>query len=143
MLRIDRLAVVLCLLQLMPSVSAQNAQIRPGENLVAEGIPEIPAAVAEKVQRYTESRSASFAAWHPQRREMLISTRFGNTPQIHEVRQPGGARRQITFYAEPISGASWEPREGRFFVFSRDAGGNEFSQLYRRDTGSGMMVRGR
>lgn len=37
-------------------VMAQTALIRPNENLVAEGIPEIPAALAEKVQRYTESR---------------------------------------------------------------------------------------
>jgi len=137
MLRIVRAAMLAAMLSLVPSVMAQTALIRPGENLVSEGIPEIPAALAERVQRYTESRSASFVSWHPQRREMLISTRFGNTPQIHEVRLPGGARRQLTFYAEPVGGASWEPREGRFFIFSRDAGGNEFSQLYRRDVASG------
>ncbi len=140
MFRTGQLVVLLAMLLVIPPVMAQTALIRPNENLVAEGIPEIPAALAEKVQRYTESRSASFAAWHPQRRELLISTRFGNTPQIHEVRQPGGARRQLTFYAEPVGGASWEPREGRFFVFSRDAGGNEFSQLYRRDLVTGETV---
>ncbi|MFY8058486.1 MAG: hypothetical protein ACOVRM_12140, partial [Planctomycetaceae bacterium] len=120
MFRTCLLTLLVAMLPGIPSVMAQTALIRPNENLVAEGIPEIPAVLAEKVQRYTESRSASFAAWHPQRREMLISTRFGNTPQIHEVRLPGGARRQLTFYAEPVGGASWEPREGRFFVFSRD-----------------------
>ncbi|MFN5627063.1 MAG: hypothetical protein ACK5DM_24160, partial [Planctomyces sp.] len=99
MFRTGQLVVLLAMLLVIPPVMAQTALIRPNENLVAEGIPEIPAALAEKVQRYTESRSASFAAWHPQRRELLISTRFGNTPQIHEVRQPGGARRQLTFYA--------------------------------------------
>jgi len=104
MFRTCLLTLLVAMLPGIPSVMAQTALIRPNENLVAEGIPEIPAVLAEKVQRYTESRSASFAAWHPQRREMLISTRFGNTPQIHEVRLPGGARRQLTFYAEPVGG---------------------------------------
>jgi hypothetical protein len=31
--------------------------------------------------------------WHPLKRSVLITTRFGETPQLHEVGQPGGARR--------------------------------------------------
>jgi len=38
-----------------------------------------------------------FADWNPLRREMLISTRFGDTPQLHLVKSPGGARQQLTF----------------------------------------------
>lgn len=48
--------------------SAQQADtisIRPGANLVAEGIPAIPASLATEVRRYTESRSAGLADWHP------------------------------------------------------------------------------
>ena len=48
--------------------------------------------------------------WHPTRREMLISTRFGNTAQVHLVRLPGGARTQLTFFPEPVAGARFEPR---------------------------------
>ena len=58
---------------------AQNKAIAPTENLVVDGIPPIPASLADDVRRYTESRPANFADWHPTRREMLISTRFGNT----------------------------------------------------------------
>src|SRR5687768_609733 len=41
-------------------------------NLVVDGIPPIPAAVAEEAARFTEFRSAGLAAWHPVRREVLI-----------------------------------------------------------------------
>lgn len=121
------------------SVFAQAPVLRPTDNLIAEGIPDIPATLADEVRRYTEARSASFVSWHPEREEMLISTRFGNTNQIHEVRFPGGARRQLTFFNEPIAGAEWEPRDGKYFLFTRDTGGNEFGQLYRYDIESGNV----
>jgi hypothetical protein len=119
---------------------AGPAAIRPTENLIVEGIPEIPAGLADEVRRYTEARSAAFVGWHPTRVEMLIGTRFGNTAQIHEVRMPGGARRQLTFFAEPIGAADWDPKEGKFFLFTRDTGGNEFGQMYRLDVASGDVT---
>lgn len=112
---------------------AQDAELIPGDNLVVEGLPPIPASIVSAIGRYTEARSASFSDWHPQRREMLIGTRFGNTAQVHHVRMPGGARTQLTFFAEPAGGASFDPKQGAYLVFSKDIGGNEFSQLFRLD----------
>jgi dipeptidyl aminopeptidase/acylaminoacyl peptidase len=120
--------------------SAQERTIAPTGNLVVDGIPPIPASLADEVQRYTETRPAQFAAWHPLRREVLIATRFGNTNQIHHVKTPGGARRQITFFDEPVTLATFEPQEGRYFVFARDVGGNEFAQLYRYDLSNGRAT---
>jgi len=117
-----------------------SKEIRPGENLVVEGIPPIPASLAAKVRPYTEFRAASLADWHPQRRQMLISTRFANTPQIHLVKMPGGARTQLTFQDEPITAATFDPREGRYFLFAKDIGGNEFTQIYRFDLDSGRIT---
>jgi Tol biopolymer transport system component len=114
--------------------------IAPTPNLVVDGIPAIPASLPNDVRRYTESRPAGFADWHPLRREMLISTRFGNTAQIHQVKMPGGARTQLTFFDEPIGGASYEPQQGRYFVFGKDVGGNEFAQLYRYDVADGHIT---
>lgn len=88
-------AAVLVLL-MAAGAPAQEQVIAPGGNLVADGIPPIPASLAEDTRRYTETRAAIFAEWHPARREMLIATRFGNTPQIHHVKSPGGARTQMT-----------------------------------------------
>jgi dipeptidyl aminopeptidase/acylaminoacyl peptidase len=114
--------------------------INPTSNLVVEGVPAIPATVAEDVKRYTESRSASFGGWHPQRIEMLISTRFGNTAQIHHVAAPLGMRRQMTFFDEPVGSGGYDPLEGKFFLFSRDSGGNEFAQLHRYDLADGRVT---
>ena len=142
-MRLRRSAAALAVVALAaPALRAQQAQpvIAPNENLVVEGIPPIPATLAAEVRRYTESRSAAMADWHPVRREILISTRFANTAQIHQVRMPMGARTQLTFFDEPVNGASWEPRTGRYFLFNRDVGGNEFAQIYRYDVGTGAVT---
>lgn len=118
----------------------QSEVIVPNENLVAEGIPKIPASLADSVSRYSEFRSAGFASWHPTRREMLIQTRFGDTNQVHVVKFPGGARTQLTFYADRTSGAWYEPVHGDSFIFEKDIGGGEFFQFYRYDLGSGDVM---
>jgi dipeptidyl aminopeptidase/acylaminoacyl peptidase len=124
----------------MLMVAAQTPNITPGENLVVEGIPEIPASLAETIERYTNFRAAGFASWHPTRREMLISTRFADTSQVHLVKFPLGSRKQMTFFPEPVSGASFQPTGGDYFVFSKDKGGNEFNQNYRYDLGTGEVT---
>lgn len=121
-------------------VVAQNEFITPGENLVVEGIPNIPVAMAEEIDRYTEFRSASFSNWHPTRREMLIGTRFAETNQIHLVRFPGSARTQLTFFKDSVSGASYQPTRGDYFVFSKAVGGNEKYQKYRYDFATGAIT---
>src|SRR5436189_299745 len=118
----------------------QNAGIVPNENLVVEGIPKIPASLAETVERYTNFRGASLGSWDPVKREMLISTRFADTAQIHLVKMPGGARTQLTFYPDSVSSAQFSPVSGNSFVFSKDIGGNEFFQVYRFDNESGDVT---
>lgn len=107
--------------------------IVPGENLVLEGIPEISSDLPEEVRNYTEARGASLIDWHPFKKEMLISTRFGNSNQLHLVSMPGGARKQLTFFNEPVGGATFEPNNGDYFLFTKDIGGNEFSQIFKYD----------
>jgi len=124
----------------LPFASAQPKLVTPGANLVVEGIPPIPASLAERVERYSDFRSASFQGWHPARREMLITTRFADTNQVHMVRQPQGARTQLTFYADRVAKASFQPVHGRYFVFTKDTGGGEWFQLYRQDVASGDVT---
>lgn len=122
------------LLRLLPLVLlAFTAHAQVPDNLVVEGVPVIPTELRRDVARYLEFRAAAFQGWHPIRREMLITTRFGDTPQLHLVKTPGGARRQLTFGSEPVGGARFRPRLGDFAVFSQDSGGGEFYQLYRHD----------
>lgn len=75
-----------------------------------------------------EFRTAGFAGWNAADRSMLISTRFGNTAQIHRVATPMGAREQLSFEVEPVGGR-WSPA-GDALVVSKDRGGDEFFQLY-------------
>ncbi len=119
---------------------AQNATIAPAENLVVDGVPKIPSAVAETAGRYGAVRAAGLSDWHPTRREMLISTRFGDTGQLHLVKMPGGARQQLTFFADAVGGGRFHPNGGDYIVFSKDVGGGEWFQLYRYDMESGNVT---
>ncbi len=130
----------LLLLLLAPTCPAQPSSSRPpvtpGENLLVEGIPPVPAAIVQRANRYTEFRTAAVFDWHPERRELLIGTRFADTVQIHEVKMPGGARTQLTFFPDRVLGAAYHPHAGDYFVFSKDVGGGEWYQLYRYDCAS-------
>lgn len=121
---------LLSFLTLATLVFGQVERVEKG-NLVIEGIPEIPTRIKERMLQYQNIRSASLQDWHPSGEGMLISTRFGETNQIHWVKTPGGARRQITFFDEPVSGANMNPRPDQpGFIFRKDVGGSEYYQLF-------------
>src|SRR5271170_3669922 len=119
---------------------AQSDQIVPNENLAVEGVPAIPASLAASIERYSNYRGAGIASWHSERREMLISTRFADVPEIHLVKMPGGDRSQLTFYPDPVNVAHFNPAKGDSFVFMKDVGGGEFYQFYRYDNGGGDIA---
>ena len=126
-------AITICLLlTLFNPVDAQNR--RDVGNLVLEDVPEIPLEIKSRIQQYQSTRSASFADWLPNDEGILISTRFGNTSQLHTVNSPGGARNQISFFDEPVYNGSFCPSmDYNGFLFTKDIGGNEFSQIYWYD----------
>ena len=121
-------------------VVAQSDYLAPGDNLVVEGIPKIPTSLADEISRYTEFRWAGMSNWHPTKREMLIVTRFADTPQVHQVKFPAGARTQLTFYKDGARGATYQPTKGEYFVFSKDSGGDENYQKYRYDFANGAIT---
>lgn len=106
-------------------------------NRTSENIPAIPAELIERLNRYQNTRGAAVAGWTNDGC-LLVSTRFAETAQAHRVCQPLGMREQLTFYPEPVAGLTAAParaaRPG--FVFSKDKGGDEFSQLYWFDDAS-------
>ncbi|WP_300527572.1 alpha/beta fold hydrolase [Maricaulis sp.] len=105
-------------------------------NLEMENIPEIPAEVSERLRTYQNVRGAGFQGFLPDG-GILISTRFAETSQIHRVDAPLGTRSQLTYYDEPIGGASVRPGDSGEFLFSRDRGGDEYFQLFLFDTENG------
>src|SRR5688572_23272374 len=120
------------------ATATASAQAPP--NLVIENVPAFPPALEEKVRPYLDARSATFLDWNPSRPEMLVRTRFAETNQLHVVKMPGGARRQITFFSEQIAGGGFRPGDPNTIVFSRDIGGNEFFQSYRLDVPTGEVT---
>jgi dipeptidyl aminopeptidase/acylaminoacyl peptidase len=120
--------------------SEEQPTFRPNENLIVDGIPPIPASIVEKAGKYNEYRAASFGGWIPGKREMLILTRFADTPQVHLVRFPGGARKQLTFFPDRVNDARFPEEPADYFVLNKDVGGNEFYQNYRFDLKSGDVT---
>ena len=122
-----------------PPADAGDAILKPGTNLVLENIPPIPMKIAQDTARYGESRPAALFDWHPERRQILIGTRFGDTAQVHAVAMPGGARRQLTFFPDRVEDARYLP-DGKSFVFQKGVGGGEWFQIYRFDPATGAST---
>ena len=118
-----------------PAASAVVATIAPNANLVAQGIPPIPASLAAQVAKYTDFRGHAFVDWHPTRREMLVSHLLAgaSVTQLFRVAAPMAEPEQLTDGSDPVRVASYEPRDGKYIVFARGSGGNEQDKLYRLD----------
>jgi dipeptidyl aminopeptidase/acylaminoacyl peptidase len=132
--------VLSCMTASGQNAGTSEAVIAPGENLVVDRVPNIPAGLVETAGRYGSYRGANFADWNPVRREILISTRFGDVPQLHVVGAPGGARQQITFYADSVTSARFHPNGGDYILFMKDIGGGEWFQMYRYGVKTGDVT---
>jgi dipeptidyl aminopeptidase/acylaminoacyl peptidase len=108
-------------------------------NLVMEDVPPIPAAIVDSLNRYQNVRAANFEGWQEDSSGLFISTRFAEVDQLHRVDAPGGARQQVTFYNEPIGGITSQPK-GDKIIFTRDAGGSEFAQVFLLDPATGVAT---
>ena len=115
-------------------------ETRISEHLVVQGVPAVTPAIRERLARYQNSRSARLHGWIGD--GMLVGTRFGNTAQLHRVDAPLGMRRQLTFFAEPVAGATVNPKPAENgFAYLKDSGGSEFYQLFWRNLEGGDVRR--
>jgi dipeptidyl aminopeptidase/acylaminoacyl peptidase len=124
------------------TVHYSSAQVERKEigNLVIENIPEIPQQLKDRIFQYQSTRSASFQDWLHNDEGILISTRFGETSQFHRVKMPGGSREQVTFFSEPVGGATLCPDKSKnIFLFTKDVGGGEFYQIFSFDMNEGSF----
>jgi hypothetical protein len=106
---------------------AAPAMVEKPAALTADGIPGVPAAIAEGSRPYMEFRTAGFTSWHPRDRSMTISTRFGNTSQVTRGAADGRAP------AAELRGRAGERRlvaQWRCHAGQKDVGGSEFYQIY-------------
>lgn len=105
-------------------------------NLIFDGIPLEKLAAEPDLPLLLDSRAASLGAWLADG-TLVISTRFGNTAQLHRVRAPMGAREQFTFKAEPISEVIAHPHDANRLLYLRDNGGDERMQIWLRNLADG------
>ena len=120
----------------MPAMADVQRRVANNGNLVMEDVPEIPGEIADSLSRYQNVRSASVVAWSGDGKSLFINTRFGDVSNLHRVDMPGGARHQVTFFNEPLGQVARQPG-GSNLVFTRDAGGSEFSQAFLLDPAGG------
>ncbi len=127
--------IALSLAGLLTACATSGPVLAPNSNLLAQGIPPIPMSLVDRVAKYTDFRGHSFVEWHPTNNEMLVAHRKAgdNVPRIYRLDRPLGELQPLTDGAEPVTRASWEPRQGRYIVFERSTGGDEADQIYRLD----------
>jgi len=113
------------------------AERRVEGNRTTENVPPISAQEIDRAAQFSNIRRATALAWNSTGNSILISTRFGETEQLHLVKEPLGARHQLTFYTEPVSNATFSP-VGNRIVFGRDTGGDENFQGFLLDIESGQ-----
>ena len=109
--------------------------------LVMEDVPAIPDDIVDGLNRYQNVRAARFRGWQPDGEGVFVTTRFADVDQLHRVDMPLGARQQITYSDEPM-GEIARQKQGSSLLFTRDAGGSEFAQLFLLEpaTGSATML---
>lgn len=129
---------MIVLIMFLAALSTGDVDRYRKDNLLLENIPEIPVSVASRLQPYQNVRAASFRDWLPRDGGILIRTRFGESAQIHIVESPGGMRRQITFFDEPVGECMVCPDPKKeVLLFTKDTGGNEIDQIYEYNYANG------
>jgi len=106
--------------------------------LIMEDIPPIPEHLPAVLSRYQNIRSASFASWSKDSKNIYIKTSLGAVSQLHRVDAPGGERHQVTFGEEPVGEVQLQPN-GSLLAVTLDEGGDEFDQVHLLNPGDGEM----
>ncbi len=110
--------------------SAAWAKVERPTTIVANGVPEVPSELAASARPYLECQFVVWATWNHRDRSMLISTRLGNSLQLHTVASPLAMRRQISFEADTTRAGYYAPGSGDVLIVSKDIGGDERFQLF-------------
>lgn len=132
------------LLVLLPFAgAAQEKTIPVPPTIKVDGMPPVPQSIADDLARYTKFKDAQLIAWHPAKRQMLITTALAAFPQIHLVDGPGKIGPALTSYPQPGIArgvpTSFDPSDPTGFIFQRDPGGTESTSIYRYDLATGTI----
>ena len=121
-----------CALLLALPLAAQEV-VNPPASLILDGVPPVPAEVAQKLKPYGEFRPHGLMSWHPAKREMLVRRRLNATSQVHLVTDPLTTPQPVTDFPNAVNGAAFQPTHGNYFIFPMAEGGNEVFRINRYD----------
>jgi dipeptidyl aminopeptidase/acylaminoacyl peptidase len=133
-------AAALALLPALTVIQAQEKAIATPPSIATEGIPPIPQSVADGLARYAQFRQAQLMAWHPAKRQVLITTNLGTVDQLYLVDGPLRFRRQLTWSDRGLptwANVAFDPADPNTFLFQFDPDGAELRSLYRYDLAAG------
>lgn len=116
------------LLALSAPIQAEVHRVEIGQ-VPLDDVPPIPETLAEQTRRYQPSRSASFQGGLADG-GIRISTRLGETSQLHHLQRPMAAGEPLSVHAGPVGGLRIAPK-GEGFIFGRDRGGKIWPLLAR------------
>ena len=115
-----------------------------------DNVGEVPPAIAQRALQFGNARPLRLVSWAPDGNGVFVTTRFGETMQLHHVAAPMGARTQWTFGEEPIAFAAVRPTGAGHAdteaVLGIDKGGSEFYQLWhwrRSDAKAELLTDGK
>ena len=133
-------AAALALLPALTVLHAQEKVVATPPSITTEGVPPIPQSVADGLARYAQFRQAQLMAWHPAKRQILITTNLGSVDQLYLVDGPLRARRQLTWSPRGLptwANVAFDPADPNAFIFQLDPDGGELRSLYRYDLATG------
>jgi len=127
-----RLLALLASLPLLAPAAEPVSRSVNGDQLILHDVPEIPDTLVERLSRYQNVRSAGMLDWTRDGESLYVRTRFGAVSQLHRVDAPGGVRRQLTWFREPIGQVVRRSRD-RMLAITLDRGGGEQDQIFLFD----------
>lgn len=138
-----RCVLLLGAVLLTACASAPPARLAWNPALHVEGAPAVPQALLEQLQCYTRIAGHELVDWHPLRQELLVAHRpsSASVPHLYRVGSPSSPPQALTLGPEAVRHGVWEPRQGRYIVYSASRGGDEAEQLHRLDPDSGRSTR--
>jgi dipeptidyl aminopeptidase/acylaminoacyl peptidase len=134
------LAISLLLSQIRPEglqvcvaqPQSRDAEAVPGDTLVHDGIPPIPAELRSKLDDYRAYQPSSLVGWDPSKAQIIIGRAYSPAIQAATIDAPGAQPQFFTAFPPGVREFYLQP-QGKYFVYFKDEAGNELTQLYRYD----------
>ena len=123
----------------LSGANAQSDSISFGKNIEAIGVPPIPASLAKELEPYKGQYGLPLAGWNPSKREVWLKG-ISSVTWVSRVLNPGFPPLPSFYIRESgIYDIYFQP-QGKYFAYTRDAGGNEVFDLYLYDMVSGNVT---